>query len=87
MVEQSMKYINAYDPEIIVIGDSVSQGNELLMPTVLEIVKERTIPEVSNRVRIEISKLSIDPTLYGAAAIATDRILRKPSEYLNINKL
>ena len=79
--------INAYDPEIIVIGDSVSQGNELLMPTVLEIVKERTIPEVSNRVRIEISKLSIDPTLYGAAAIATDRILRKPSEYLNINKL
>ena len=79
--------INAYDPEIIVIGDSVSQGNELLMPTVLEIVKERTIPEVSKRVRIEISKLSIDPTLYGAAAIATDRILRKPSEYLNINKL
>ncbi len=74
--------INAYDPEIIVIGDSISKGNELLLPTIKRIVKERTIPEVSERVRIEISSLNIDPTLYGAAAIATDRVLRKPSEYL-----
>lgn len=79
--------INAYDPEIIVIGDSISHADELLMPTIQRIVKERTIPEVSNRVRIEISRLSIDPTLYGAAAIATDRVLRKPSEYLTSNKI
>ena len=77
--------INAYDPEIIVIGDSVSQGDEFLLPTIKKIVEERTIPEVSSKVRIEISKLKVDPTLYGAAAIATDRVLRKPSEYLASN--
>ena len=77
--------INAYDPEIIVIGDSVSQGDEFLLPTIKKIVEERTIPEVSSKVRIEISRLKIDPTLYGAAAIATDRVLRKPSEYLASN--
>ena len=74
--------INAYDPEIIVIGDSVSEGDELLLPTIRRIVEERTIPEVSSKVKIEISRLSVDPTLYGAAAIATDKVLRKPSEYL-----
>lgn len=77
--------INAYDPEIIVIGDSVSQGDEFLLPTIKKIVEERTIPEVSSKVRIEISRLKVDPTLYGAAAIATDRVLRKPSEYLVSN--
>ena len=77
--------INAYDPEIIVIGDSISKADELILPTIKRIVEERTIPEISSRVRIKISKLSIDPTLYGAAAIATDRVLRKPSEYLFTN--
>lgn len=77
--------INAYDPEIIVIGDSISQGGDLLLPTINRIVKERTIPEISGRVQIKISKLTVDPTLYGAAAIATDKVLRKPSEYLVSN--
>lgn len=74
--------INAYDPEIIVIGDSISQAGDLLLPTINRIVKERTLPEISSRVQIKISKLTVDPTLYGAAAIATDKVLRKPSEYL-----
>ncbi|MBQ7149058.1 MAG: ROK family transcriptional regulator [Pseudobutyrivibrio sp.] len=77
--------INAYDPEIIVIGDSISQGGDLLLPTINRIVKERTIPEISGRVQIQISMLTVDPTLYGAAAIATDKVLRKPSEYLVSN--
>lgn len=74
--------INGYDPEIIVIGDSISQGGNLMLPTIRRIVKERILPEISSRVQIKISELTIDPTLYGAAAIATDKMLRKPSEYL-----
>ena len=78
--------INAYDPEIIVSGDSIAAADELLLPTINKIVKERTLEAISSHVKIEISKLSIDPTLYGAAAIATDRVLRKPSEYLTLTK-
>ena len=81
-----MTLINAYDPEIIVIGDSIAQADELLLPTINKIVQERVLPSISSHVRIEISKLKIDPTLYGAAAIATDRVLRKPSEYLTLTK-
>lgn len=74
--------INAYDPEIIVIGDSISQGGELLLPTINRIVKERILPDICEKVQIKMSELKVDPTLYGAAAIATDKVLRKPSEYL-----
>ena len=60
----------------------MAQAGDLLLPTIEKIVKERTLPDISNNVQIKISKLTVDPTLYGAAAIATDKVLRKPSEYL-----
>lgn len=78
--------INGYNPDIIVIGDSVAQGGDLLLPTIMEVVKERTIPELCNRVQIKISSMKVDPTLYGAAAIATDKVLQMPSAFLAVEK-
>ncbi len=77
--------MNAYNPELIVIGDIMAKGGDLFMPVIMETVKERVFPEIYDNVRIEISKLGVDSTLLGAAAIATDKVLRKPSEYLAIN--
>lgn len=76
--------INGYNPDIIVIGDILAQGGDLMLPVIDEVIKERVIPELYDEVKIVFSKLGVDPTLYGAAAIATDRVLRKPSEYLAV---
>ncbi|WP_333646196.1 ROK family transcriptional regulator [Lacrimispora sp.] len=76
--------INSYNPDIIVIGDIVSQGGDLLLPTIQEVVKQRVISELNSRVQIKISSLKVDPTLYGAAAIATDKVLQMPSAFLAI---
>lgn len=75
--------INAYNPDIIVIGDCISSGGNLILPTIKEVVKERTIPELSQKVEIKLSNLKVDSTFYGAAAIATDRVLQMPSVFLN----
>ncbi len=77
--------INSYNPDIIIIGDVLSKAGDMILPKIKETVKERAIPELYSQVKIELSKLSVDPTLYGAAAIATDRVLSKPSEYLTAN--
>lgn len=76
--------INSYNPDIIVIGDIVSQGGDLLLPTIQEVVKQRVISELNSRVQIKISSLKVDPTLYGAAAIATDKVLQMPSAFLAV---
>ncbi|WP_367566803.1 ROK family protein [Lacrimispora sp.] len=76
--------INSYNPDIIVIGDIVSQGGDLLLPTIQEVVRQRVISELSSRVQIKISSLKVDPTLYGAAAIATDKVLQMPSAFLAV---
>lgn len=73
--------INAYNPDIIVIGDIVSHGGELLLPTVQEVVRQRTLPELYSKVKMKISNLKVDPTLYGAAAVATDKVLQLPSAF------
>lgn len=76
--------INSYNPDIIVIGDIVSQGGDLLLPTIQEVVRQRVISELNSRVQIKISSLKVDPTLYGAAAIATDKVLQMPSAFLAV---
>ena len=76
--------INSYNPDIIVIGDIVSQGGDLLLPTIQKVVKQRVISELNSRVQIKISSLKVDPTLYGAAARATDKVLQMPSAFLAI---
>lgn len=73
--------INAYNPDIIIIGDIVSQGGDLLMPTIQEVVKQRVIPELHTRVQIKISNIKVDPILYGAAATATNKVLQLPSMF------
>lgn len=74
--------INAYNPDIIVIGDVLAQAGDILLPIIRENVEKRTIPELFSEVEIKFSALPIDPTLYGAAAIATDKVLSRPSDYL-----
>ena len=73
--------INAYNPNIIVIGDIVSQGGDLILPVIWDVVRQRTIPELYTKVKIQITELKIDPTLYGAAATATDKVLQLPTMF------
>ena len=73
--------MSAYNPDVITIGDIVAQGGDLLLPIIKDVVKERAPSEIYERVQIEISTLKVDPTLYGAVATATDRVLRLPSVF------
>lgn len=78
--------INSYNPDLIVIGDMVAQGGDLLLPTIQKVVKQRAISELLAKVQIKISKLKVDPTLYGAAAVATDQVLQMPSAFLAVKE-
>ena len=73
--------INAYNPDVITIGDIVSCGGDLLMPIIQEVVDHRAIPELGKKVTIKMSTLKVDSTLYGAAAAATDKVLKLPSAF------
>lgn len=73
--------INAYNPDIIVIGDAVSHGGDILLSAIHQTVSRRVLPALYSKVQIKLSSLKVDPTLYGAAAAATDKVLQLPSAF------
>lgn len=75
--------INAYNPDVIILSDIMARGGQVLLNAVKSVVDERVIPELSSHVEIKLSSFSIDPILYGAAALATDCVLTLPSIFLN----
>ena len=74
--------INAYDPSTIVIGNVMSHGGKMLLEEIKAVTKERVLPDVYENLNIRLSDFRIDPILYGAAALATDRFLNNPSKFL-----
>jgi predicted NBD/HSP70 family sugar kinase len=72
---------NAYDPEIIYIGERVANGWDLMEGTICDVIRKRIPPVLRDRVQIRKTDLSMDPILLGAAALATDEVLKLPTAF------
>ena len=79
--------INAYNPSEIVIGDILSKAGDLLLPTIRQVVQSRLEKEIYDSVHIRMTNFKLDPTLYGAAAVATDKALQMPSIFLKAEQM
>ena len=69
--------VNIYDPKEIVISDIMSGGGAVMMAAIEEAVRERLLPDIYKDLVIRYSGVEDDLILYGAAAVAIDRILDK----------
>jgi len=63
---KSMLY--AYDPEIIILGGSLTKAFDLFKPAMFEAIKDFDYPSVLTNLKIEISELE-HSAIYGAAAL------------------
>ncbi len=68
--------INVINPGTIIIGDDFQKGGPPFLKKVCESVKEHALPELYNKVNIQISEFKEDPALAGAAMLAIDEMLR-----------
>lgn len=78
--------VNAYDPRIIIISNSMSKGGQMILDAVDEVVKERVLESLYKNLDIVISNFDADPILYGAAAVAIDYFLKRPSIFIEASK-
>jgi glucokinase len=58
----------AYDPEIIILGGSLTKAFDLFKPAMLDAIKDFDYPSVLTNLKIEISELE-HSAIYGAAAL------------------
>jgi predicted NBD/HSP70 family sugar kinase len=73
---------NVYNPNWVIISETMSRGGEVLLQSIRETVRPRLLCSVYENISIQITEFSNDSILYGAAAIAADNFLKSPNRYL-----
>lgn len=75
--------INTINPDIIIIGDEISNvAPDLTQEIIHNVVKERILPELHDNISITVSRDEHNVILTGAAIVAIDAIFENPEIYM-----
>jgi glucokinase len=67
--------VNAFNPQVIVIGGGAAASGELLLEPARQVVRERALPPARDEVRVVPALLGPDAGFIGAAALALVELL------------
>ncbi len=66
--------VNAFDPEVVVIGGGAVAAGELLLARARAVVAERALPPIAERVRIVPAHFGDESGMLGAALLALEEV-------------
>lgn len=67
-------FVNAFNPQVIVIGGGVMAAGDLMLEPARRMVAERALPPARDEVRIVTAAFGVEAGMVGAAAFAFDRL-------------
>ena len=70
--------INIFNPEMVIIGGSLSIVGKYMLPAVEEVIEERTLEVMCRPIKILVSAFGSDASVMGAVALVVREILSKP---------
>jgi glucokinase-like ROK family protein len=71
--------INIFNPEMIVVGGTLSLASKFILPSVKKIVEERALEHLRNNIVISDSAFGPDASVLGAAALVVQAIFSNPT--------
>jgi glucokinase-like ROK family protein len=75
--------VNVLNPDLIVLGGICAQGDDLLLPSIEETMRQRAFAGLGERVRLETTSFGPQAGIVGAAALALDTFFyRQPDHAL-----
>ena len=77
--------IHAYNPDTIVLSRCFFAAGDLYLDAVREVLKERLLPVIYSRIRLEFSTLKADSVLLGVVSLVTDKIFMTPSYIIGLS--
>ena len=72
--------INAYNPDMIILGDEMAQAGEPWLEAIKEVVRERVIEELRKETTIELSELEVEPAFLGAGTLVIKKVFENLSQ-------
>ena len=70
--------VNAFNPELVVLGGALAQASQILTPVIEATVKENALRQPQETLKIATSAYGSEGCVVGAVAIVLDEILRYP---------
>jgi predicted NBD/HSP70 family sugar kinase len=64
--------VNVLNPDLIVLGGIFAQGEDLLLPTIEKVMRQRAFANLGARVQIKTTDFGPQAGAIGAAALALD---------------
>lgn len=65
--------VNVFNPELIVMGGILAQAEDLLMPTIEAVIRERAFADLGQQVVLRITEFGNKEGVIGAAALALEQ--------------
>lgn len=72
--------INIFNPRLIVIGGTMSNAGEHLLPAIEAAVEERALMEMQQQVEIKVSAFGQNASVMGAVALVVRATLQQPTQ-------
>ena len=72
--------INTFEPEYIVIGGGLSQGSDFFLPRAREEARQRALPALADRVKIQLAAAGPKAGLIGAGLLAAQELRREKGD-------
>ncbi len=72
--------VNILNPEMLVVGGSMSIAGKHLLPAIQRVIDERALPECRRGLEVRLSEFGRDANVQGAVALVVKSILEDPSQ-------
>jgi glucokinase len=69
------------NPDLIVLGGICAQGDDLLLPTIEETMRQRAFADLGERVHLETTNFGPQAGVVGAASLALDTYFYRQPDY------
>jgi glucokinase-like ROK family protein len=70
--------VNIFNPKMVVIGGSLSILGKYILPSIEEVIEERTLEVMRKEIKILVSAFGSDASVMGAVALVVREILSRP---------
>lgn len=78
--------VNIFNPEMVVLGGTLSAADQYLLPPIQDAVQRTCLPEIGQNVEILLSAFGPDASVIGAAALVIETILSHPGSVERLSR-
>ena len=72
-------FVNTLNPNAVILADPITNGGETFLPIVQDVFHKYLLPQIAERLHVDICRLHSDPMLLGASVVLFEKLIEQPT--------